>query len=322
MKKLNFIFLSVLLLGVSITGNIALAEEDTIESSEVVVEKTVESSGNSSETVIETTESTTDVEEDTSSINPEKVVDVAAVEENIEKIIGEKKGADVPVESKPEVALIRESLLSGDYGITKEELDSYTDEQLEQTMTLFTRYNYDISGMDYGAYVRLLTTLFKDQTVNLNNALTQLAFDPAGFNSFSEMIPRVEELQVYLNTLYPTNSTFIPGIAMTNEQLITKLNHLQTMEDQLKAEGKNLPFGRIAGLIQEDSEEIIDSSTSESVIEETTESTKKEEVIGTSSDDKKDGFLPKTGETTQKLGLLGLGVLSVLGLGFIVKRRI
>ena len=321
MKKINILLISSLTLAFTFLNTTSFAEEATVNSAEAGVEKTLESTVETNENITEESKTEQVEATETSATPEEKPIDVNKVEESIDQLIGEKKGEDVPIESTPHPSLIRETLESGEFGISKEELDKYTDEQLEQTMTLFTRYNYDIIGMDYGSYARLLNTLFGDKTVDVNNALTQLAFNPAGFNSFSEMIPRVEELQAYLNTLYPTTSSFIPGITMTNDELIAKLNNLQILEDQLKAEGKELPFGRIAGLIQADTESSTDSSTVETTTEEITESSQKEEVTPTSSDDKKDGFLPKTGEKSQQLGLIGLGALGVFALGFVLKRK-
>lgn len=306
MKKKKIVLISMLALGTLGYANVTLAEEATVATSNK------EATQVSSEQKEVPTSSTSTVE---TSKEPTKEVEqvVSEVEKNVEKLVGEKKGEEVPVDETPAPSKIRQELLSTNYGISKEDLDKYTDEQLEQTMTLFTRYNYDVIGMDYGAYARLLNTLFVDKTVNANDALTQLSFNPSAFNSYSEMIPQVEQLQVYLKTLYPVNSTFIPGVNLTDEQLIAKLNKLQKFEEDLAAKGQKLPFGRIAGIIQDvvKDEETENTSTTESssTAPSTTQSESKSKVVT----NKKDGSLPKTG-TKNEAALLGvLGIFTILG---------
>ncbi len=320
-KSINSLLMCGVVVGTLGIGTVVSAEESKVEEkvaqSEIVTESTVMESTNIETKTSETTQesNTSDVKKDT--------VDVTKVEEKIEKLVGEKKGEDVPVETNPQAGKIREELLTGSYGITKDQLDKYTDDQLEQTMTLFTRYNYDVTGMDYGSYVRLLSTLYVDKTVNVNDALTQLSFDPGSFNSFSEMIPQVDKLQKYLSVLYPANSSFIPGVTLTNDQLIAKLNKLQKMEDELKASGQTMPFGRIAGLLQADIDEGTGTSSSTTETKTTTsESNKKDKVTPTSSSDKTGGFLPKTGEEQASSVLVTLGLFTVLGTGFILRKKL
>lgn len=320
-KRINSLLMCGIVVGSLGIGTVALAEDSKVaekaSQEEVVTESTIAESISGETKTSETTQesNTSDIKKDT--------VDVTKVEEKIEKIVGEKKGEDVPVETNPQAGKIREELLTGGYGITKEQLDKYTDDQLEQTMTLFTRYNYDITGMDYGSYVRLLNTLYVDKTVNVNDALTQLSFDPDSFNSFSEMIPQVDKLQKYLSTLYPANSSFIPGVTLTNDQLIAKLNKLQKMEDELKANGQTMPFGRIAGLIQADTdEETGTSSTTTETTATTSESNKKDKVTPTSSSDKTGGFLPKTGEKQTGGIFMTLGLFTILGAGFVLRKKL
>lgn len=51
---------------------------------------------------------------------------------------------------------IRENLKVPDYGISRAELQGYTDQELTNAFKLFVRYNFDFSGMDLGSYVRVL----------------------------------------------------------------------------------------------------------------------------------------------------------------------
>ncbi|MEG2255083.1 MAG: LPXTG cell wall anchor domain-containing protein, partial [Vagococcus sp.] len=123
-------------------------------------------------------------------------------------------------------------------------------------------------------------------------------------------------------TLYPVNSTFLPGVSMTNEQLIAKLKKLQVIEDEAKANGQTLPFGRIAGLLQNDTDDSSDSSSTDSTTSEsTTTSTQKDKVTPTSSSNKKDSSLPKTGEKQNELVLATLGLFSILGASYVLSKK-
>lgn len=320
MKKQTLLISTLLLIGMT-GSHVVLADNVTKDSAN---DKKIQLSTEATESKeVASTESSTSTEATTNTSEDNKGTTTSEVEKTVEKLVGEKKGEEVPVDDKPAASKIREELSSGGYGISKEELDKYTDEQLEQTMTLFTRYNYDITGMDYGAYSRLLTTLFVDKTVNLNDALTQLYFNPSGFNSYSEMIPRVDELQTYLKTLYPVNSTFIPGVNLTNDQLIAKLNNLQKLEEEARAKGEELPFGRIAGLLQSSDGNggEGESSSSQTTEPSVTSSTEKGKVTTPTTSDDKGGFLPKTGEEKQKNVLTLLGAFTILGMGFVLRKK-
>lgn len=304
-----------------------------ISSSQVVLADNVTKASDNKEEIQASTETTNQKEVSSTtpsssndskvSENQKEVTTTSEVEKTVEKLVGEKKGEDVPVDDKPAPSKIREELSNGSYGISKEELAKYTDEQLEQAMTLFTRYNYDISGMDYGAYSRLLTTLFVDKTVNLNDALTQLYFNPSSFGSYSEMINQIDQLQTYLKTLYPVNSTFIKGVNLTNEQLIAKLNSLQKLEDEATAKGEKLGFGRIAGLLQnvDTQGEGSENSSSQATDTSVTSSTEKGKQTTPTSSQDKTGFLPKTGEEKQKSILTLLGAFTILGIGFVLRKK-
>lgn len=314
------ILLSSLLIGTLFLSTNALAEdqktESTIANEAVLSSSDDANTPSSSSEAAETTESTTSTTESSSGeLTKVNTNDVVA---EVDKIIGEKIGEDVPVETTPGPSQIRKELLSMDYGISKEELDKYTDEQLENTMTLFTRYNYDITGMDYGTYARLLTVFYVDKSVNVNDGLTQLAFDPASFSSFSAMIPQVEQLQVYLKTLYPANSTFIPIEERTNEELIAMLKAAQKAEDEIIAAGETLPCGRIAFLVNKRT--IDDGTTNTTSTTSSTTSSQGATSTPTTSD-KKDGALPQTGEKNQTLIFTVVGVLALAVVGFIVVKK-
>lgn len=298
------------------SSQLSFAEEATNQStdSEVTVESTVSTMASQ----------TTQTSEEIPLELP--VPETTEVENTINDVIGARVGEDVPVEKTPEVSEIRKELSNPDYGIAEDILAAYTDEQLENAMTLFTRYNYDVTGMDYGAYGRLLSTLYNDKSVVVEDALTQLYFDPSSFNSFSEMIPRVDELEVYLKILYPTNSTFIPGIERSKEQLVAKLEALQKMEDELTAKGESLGFGRIAPFLQADEEVVAPTTSTESTEEQgttesTTTSSQQAQAVATTDSSKKNSVFPQTDEEQNNLYLVGFGLISVASLGFIVFKR-
>lgn len=201
---------------------------------------------------------------------------------------------------------IREGVLSDDYGITKSELDLLTNEQLVNAMTLFSRYNEDINGMDIGAYVRTLKALYVDRTISWDKVSKELSFVPNSFSNFTDMISHVDELQAYLQALYPKNSSFIVADPMTNDELIAVLKHLNEIGDG--------PFGggRILNIISRIDKGLPqDSATSTS-----TSSTEKKTVATTSSTQadakKKDGNLPKTGEEKAKRAVTIAGIVIVL----------
>ncbi len=319
-NKIKVFLFSSLLLGSFGLSHTAFAEENETGSS-VQAEEVKSTTELSAQDTLESTEVVGDTSKD-----KEISEAVSETKKNVDKLVGEQKGEEVPIESKPAPSLIRQELLKADYGISQVELDKYSDEQLEQTMTLFTRYNYDFIGMDYGSYVRLLNTLFVDKTVNVNDALTQLYFDPNSFSSYKEMIPQIDSLQTYLRTLYPVNSSFIPGINVSNDVLISKLNELQKFEDEAKAKGETIPFGRIAGIINHvpTKEETKDSSAVK--IKESsdmlTDSSQKQGVNPSSSDNKKSSNLPKTGETKESIILVSLGVFTLAGIGYVLNRKL
>lgn len=256
--------------------------------------------------------------------------DVDTIVEDVESFakdkVGEKKGETIDLDKDYTASAIRKSLLETEMGITKEDLAKYSDRQLEDTMTLFLRYNYDTSGMDMSSYVRLLTALFVNNTVSLDKALAQLTFDPNKFSSFSEMIPHVKEIQTYLQVLYPPNSSFYAAKEMTDSQLTAVLEYLQTLETKMTAERTALPTGRI-GLIIYHAEQ--GSNTDNTTDTSTTGSKNDQGTAVTSSDStkkndaKKDGLLklPQTGEEKAKWAISIIGVLLIIGMIIILMRR-
>lgn len=314
------IMMVVLLMGMSQTAwaeDTVVPAEKTVattetSSSEVVQESTESSSTNQTESVPE------------SSISKE---DVQTIENEVEALIrdqlGEKTGEEVPLDSDYPASYIRQALLeNSEYGISQEALAKYTDSQLEDTMTLFQRYGFDISGMDFSSYVRLLNTLYVDKTVSIDKALAQLSFNPSNFNSFAEMIPQVAKLQQYLSALYPSNSSFMAGKEMSDDVLIATLTHLDGFERQIKEDGQTLGAGRMAYILNAEAYGMTTNTTP------STSDTKKADVPVASSDtkkaDEKGGLLklPQTGEEKAKWAVSILGVvLIILVVIYLVRRN-
>lgn len=310
-----------LLLGMSQTG---WAEESVVPAEKTVA--TTETS--STEAVQESTEPATTASQPESV--PESSIskdEVQTIEDDVDALIkdqlGEKTGDEIQLDQEYSASNIRKYLLEADYGISKEALDKYTDAQLEDTMTLFERYNYDVIGMYFGAYVRLLNTLYVDKTVSIENALAQLSYNPGSFNSFAEMIPQVDKLQAYLKALYPSNSSFFAGKEMSNDELIATLTHLDGFERQVKEEGRTLVAGRIAYILNADAYGMTTDPTN-SATSDSQKAGESEVPADTSKDeDKQGGFLklPQTGEEKAKWAVSILGLVVVVVVVIYVARR-
>lgn len=263
---------------------------------------------------------------------------IKVIEENVtEKLVeveGNKSNEVVPMSQLPTVAEIRKALNTGQYGIDEVTVGAYTDQQLSDAMTLFARYNEDYSGMDYGSYVRLLNTIYTDRTVNVDDALSSLSFAPESVGSYGELIPVVDTLQAYLQTLYPANSSFLAAKEISKETLIRILTDLNDLEKSIEQKGGSLPFGRISAIVQLAEHDPTYQVTGVAPVttETTTESSKETEINSETetskvvdkdqNEDKKES-LPKTGEEkmTWAVGGLGIVILILVVILFIRKRR-
>lgn len=319
-------------------GQVAMAAEQTTGSENTIMaaetktseetENTLTSETISSEEEVseETSESQTSLTEDSqtktdSSITEAEVKEIIdSVDTLIEEQIGKQTGKVTQEDFEFSASNIREMLEKDDYGITKDALDKYTDRQLEDTMLLFERYNYDITGMDFGSYVRLLNTLYVDQTVSIEDALAQLSFNPKSFKSFADMIPEVERLQTYLSILYPPNSTFIAAEKMTTDKLIETLHLLNTFEKEYMINEEFLPAGRIIMIINR--YKMLENPTTDSTSDLKEENTNKSDSVK-KEDKKETGLrLPQTGEGKAKLALSIVGILVIVaGMVLLVKRN-
>ena len=130
---------------------------------------------------------------------------------------------------------IRENLTGADYGINQNELKGYTDEELTNAFKLFNRYNFDITGMDLGSYVRVLRMVYKEKVVSWNDVEKALAFNPNNYTTTAELAKNVDQLQAYLRVLYANKDGFLPLRQFSNEEMLHILDHLSGAEDELSA---------------------------------------------------------------------------------------
>lgn len=213
------------------------SEEGTIESKKTSNEEvsaadktmkedpTAKTATNESTEVEKTTNSNT-VEKNASTVAPqqttgEAVKSPATLEE---KIINEWTAED-----------IRKNLTSADFGMNQTELKGYTDQELTNAFKLFARYNFDITGMDFGSYVQVLRMVYKDQVISWADAEKALAFNPNNYTTTAELANNVDQLQAYLRILYSSKEGFLPLRHFTNEEMLHILNHLSGAEDELSA---------------------------------------------------------------------------------------
>lgn len=309
-KMMVLVKVAVTIMALTLYGQTVLAEENGSTQESIVTSETNSINNSSVSVSLDNSSESTSIpaensSTDSSAANAETVAsDAVTFAENKFGIV---KDAPVSKTDFSSAESIREILLSDDYGITKKELDLFTNEQLLNTMTLFDRYNEDIWGMDLGAYVRLLNAMYTDHTISWEKASKMLSFVPKSFNSFSEMISHVEELQNYLQALYPKNSSFINTKTISNDELISVLKELNAIG--------NGPFGggrilNIIGMIDARGTNESSSSTSTSQTEAPAASTATSSPVDTP---KKDGNLPKTGEARAKLAVTIGGILIILG---------
>lgn len=240
---------------------------------------------------------------------PEEVV--AAIEEDT----GIKSGN---AEGMSDAASIRNVLLNDQFGIDKAELDAYSDEQLENAMTLFDRYNRDFYGMDPGGYVRVLQALYNDQTLSWEKISGQLAFNPEEM-SYKDLIDNIDALQAYLAALYPESSSAIGVKKLTNDALTEALTYL---DETVKGEMLNWP-GKIARISRVASDGIpvpTENSGQTDAKETGTTTTTTTEKQQTASDKK--GKLPQAGEN-RNIWLVGLGGIIIIGVAayFVMKKK-
>lgn len=206
------------------------------------------------------------------------------------------------------------------------EVDEYTDQQLLDAQTAFTRFNHDITGMDMGAYLRTLRALYQDHTLVWELVEKALAFDPESYENFLDLIPILPQMQDYLQAMYPANSSFFAIRKLTDAELTTILQEIAADQAAAAKENTKLPAGIIA-LIATKAEKLAattesSTTTSESstTATETSSSKTAEDKKTDTEEDKKNGSLPKTG-SQRSIGLAAAGVVLIGGVGFVAYRK-
>lgn len=230
---------------------------------------------------------------------------------------------------------IRENLTSADYGINQNELKGYTDEELTNAFKLFNRYNFDITGMDLGSYVRMLRMVYKEKVVSWNDVEKALAFNPNNYTTTAELAKNVDQLQAYLRVLYANKDGFLPLRQFSNEEMLHILDHLSGAEDELSAAN-----GLFSGLVhwlynsQQGNGPIENgprpiapiqnlATTTKPIAQDiatfpNTTTTMKNDITGQTAGQKE---YPKTGERgTTSLTIIGIAVFLFTGL-VVLKRR-
>lgn len=216
--------------------------------------------------------------------------------------------------------------------ISKEEIDSYTDQQLLDAQTLFERYNHDTVGMDAGSFARLLRALYQDKSLSYDKAVNALAFNPNNYQSSLDMITAIDQLQAYLKAMYPANSSFWGIRNLTNDELIAILKHIAPVQQKIVEERGYLWPGMIA-LISNYAEKGLpatESSTGQSTGTSTSTSESAGNKVNTgvttpSSSESQSivqKLLPKTGEQkTTWMIVIGLIIIGVVAYIWLRKSR-
>ncbi|MGG5330781.1 LPXTG cell wall anchor domain-containing protein [Enterococcus sp. AZ163] len=199
--------------------------------------------------------STTDLEKKENVETKESTTQSSETKESDEPVKEETKDSEtVKKEENKEYTptVIREQLKDTGYGISQVELDSYTDQQLTTAWKIFERYNYDITGMDFGSYVRVLRKAYKDNVISAADAEKALAFNPSQYKTTDELIQNIDPLYNYIQALYPKGNGFIELSHLSKEELIHILNHLAPVQDKIAAINGNL-FSGVVNWIQSSS---------------------------------------------------------------------
>ena len=354
MKKVVLISLLVLSLPVtafaetsqSAPAAVESSQEQIVESSPVpVTEGILDSGSTTSSTVVESKADSKEVNETTNSSGvTEKKTDAETKEATTQSTEPKKteepvkeeqtKESEAPAPAKKEEnkdytpAVIRDLLTKDNYGIDQAELASYTDDQLTNTFNLFERYNYDVTGMDMGSYVRVLRMVYKDNVISWADAEKALAFNPNQYQTTDELIQNVDQLYNYLQVLYPKGNGFAELSHYSKEELVHILKHLTPAQKDLIAQNGSL-FNGVVKWIQASSngnapfdngprknDEIKNVATTTKPTPETPK--KAEQPIDQQATGQKQ--YPKTGEQNT-LYLTIAGMILVLAVGVVVWRK-
>ena len=222
--------------------------EDPVSDTPSSVEESVENQDTTNtEAEITNQSKKTVAETETTTSKPKKVADTVTSEALEEKSATKNsstkqvKVIQAPVAAEEKIINewtandIRKNLTGADYGINQTELNGYTDQELTNAFRLFTRYNFDVTGMDLGSYVRVLRMVYHDQSISWADAEKALAFNPNIYTTTTELANNIDQLQAYLRILYSSKEGFLPLRHFTNEEMLHILDHLSGAENELSA---------------------------------------------------------------------------------------
>ena len=218
----------------------------TVSGTEENMKKT-DTTTNSSEAIEK--KATVDTKESTTQTTETKEPEAAKDKKDQEETKNSEKAAENEKKEEYTPAVIREQLKDTAYGISQVELDTYTDQQLTTAWKIFERYNYDITGMDFGSYVRVLRKTYKDNVISPIEAEKVLAFNPSQYKTTDELIQNIDQLYNYIQVLYPKGNGFVELSHFSKEELIHILNHLAPVQDQIASINGNL-FSGVVNWIQ------------------------------------------------------------------------
>lgn len=128
---------------------------------------------------------------------------------------------------------IREVLSLSKFGVSKSELDGYTDKDLDNAFSLFARYNMDIDFMDWNNYIRVLRLVYKDKVISWADAEKALTFESYKYKTTAELAKDIDGLQAYLHSFYSDKESLIMLRKFSNEELLHILDYLSGSEEEL-----------------------------------------------------------------------------------------
>ncbi|MHC5375438.1 LPXTG cell wall anchor domain-containing protein [Enterococcus sp. LJL120] len=265
----------------------------------------------------ETTTTTTGESSETTTSSTSGLIDGDSIEDNIvEETPFDYTAEAIGIEPGDSAEKIRKALLVGNYYISEEELDTFTDSQLENTLTVFFKYNQDFYGMDLGAYTRLLIAIYQDNTLSWDTMTPYLDYNPNTPKHATDLLGNLQQLQGYLKAFYPPESSFLGMKTLSDQELTDILTYLAAYEEEVAFDKDILWVGRI-GYIDYYTKNGLPTtdSSKQNTHTSTTSSTK---VAATDEDGKK---LPQTNDQSSLILLVIGGVILLFVIVVFVKRR-
>ncbi|OJG70381.1 LPXTG-domain-containing protein cell wall anchor domain [Enterococcus phoeniculicola] len=333
-KMKKYLLASTLILLFPLT---AIADTEVGSTTESLTVNSTEQSALVSENTENTdSEISTNVTEETSSEAIDASKEKESVQSKVEETIEKSETPDA-LTSDEDPSQIREAL-KADYMSTilsPEEVDSYTDQQLLNAMTFVNRVNYDVYSLDISGYAHALQALYKDHTLSWDKIEQAMTYNPNDFKNALDMIPTISQLQNYLDALYPSTSSFIAIPKLSDEELTNILTHISPIQKEIVEKDGTLFPGIIAWIMTFSEDQSVlaggtatsttSTTSSQESSSEVTSSSEKEkaEVPATSESTptKKTGFLPKTGEQRKVwLTVIG-GIILVIVLFILIRKK-